>query len=61
LDGPLVFNSIDLILDAALAGHELASLPLDQVQAHLDTGRLQRVLARFTPDLPGYHLYSPSD
>lgn len=60
IDGPLVFNTIDLILDAALAGHGLAYLPLDQVQTHLDDGRLERVLARFTPDLPGYHLYYPN-
>lgn len=60
VDGPLVFNSIDLILDAALSGHGLAYLPLDQVQAHLEAGRLTRALARFTPDLPGYHLYYPN-
>ncbi|MFE0019264.1 LysR family transcriptional regulator [Mesorhizobium sp. NPDC059054] len=59
VDGPLVFNTIDLILDAALDGHGLAYLPLDQVQHHLDHGRLVRVLSRFTPDLPGYHLYYP--
>ncbi|AGB73214.1 MULTISPECIES: LysR family transcriptional regulator [Rhizobium] len=59
IDGPLVFNTIDLILDAALDGHGLAYLPLDQVQANLDTGRLTRVLSKFTPDLPGYHLYYP--
>lgn len=60
IDGPLVFNTIDLILDAALDGHGLAYLPLDQVQPHLDANRLVRVLDRLTPDLPGYHLYYPS-
>lgn len=59
IDGPLTLNSIDLILDAALDGHGLAYLPLDQVQSHLDAGRLMRVLGKFTPDLPGYHLYYP--
>ena len=59
VDGPLVFNTIDLILDAALDGHGLAYLPLDQVQRHLDERRLIRVLSKFTPDLPGYHLYYP--
>ncbi|OPH84378.1 LysR family transcriptional regulator [Nitrobacter vulgaris] len=59
VDGPLVFNTIDLILDAALDGHGLAYLPLDQVRHHLDGGRLMRVLGKFTPDLPGYHLYYP--
>jgi DNA-binding transcriptional LysR family regulator len=60
VDGPLIFNTIDLILDAALDGHGLAYMPLDQVQSHLDEGRLLRVLARQTPDLPGYHLYYPN-
>lgn len=59
IEGPLVLNTIDLILDAALDGHGLAYLPLDQVQRHLDEGRLTRVLGKFTPDLPGYHLYYP--
>ncbi len=59
IDGSLVLNTIDLILDAALEGLGLAYLPLDQVQPHLEAGRLTRVLARFTPDLPGYHLYYP--
>lgn len=59
IDGPLVFNTIDLILDAALDGHGLAYLPLDQVQQYLNEGLLVRVLTRFTPDLPGYHLYYP--
>lgn len=59
IDGPLVLNTIDLILDAALDAHGLAYLPLDQVQPYLDNGRLMRVLGKFTPDLPGYHLYYP--
>jgi DNA-binding transcriptional LysR family regulator len=59
IDGPLTLNSLDLILDAALDGHGLAYLPLDQVQSHLDAGRLMRVLTKFTPALPGYHLYYP--
>lgn len=59
IDGPLTLNSLDLILDAALDGYGLAYLPLDQVQPHLDAGRLMRVLTKFTPDLPGYHLYYP--
>lgn len=60
IDGPLVFNTIDLIRDAVLDGHGLAYLPLDQVQADIASGRLQRVLSAFTPDLPGYHLYYPN-
>ncbi|WP_313617137.1 LysR family transcriptional regulator [Agrobacterium sp.] len=60
VDGPLVFNTIDLILDAALDGVGLAYLPLDQVSEHIADRRLVRVLADSTPPLPGYHLYYPS-
>ena len=59
IDGPLVLNTIDLILDAALDGHGLAYLPLNQVQDHLESRKLIRVLTKFTPNLPGYHLYYP--
>lgn len=60
IDGPLVFNTIDLILDATLDGHGLAYLPLDQVELHLRDGRLRQLLGPFTPDLPAYHLYYPN-
>jgi LysR family transcriptional regulator, regulator of peptidoglycan recycling len=59
-EGPLIFNSIDLILDTSLDGLGLAYLPLDQVQPHLESGRLTRVLGDWTQALPGYHLYYPS-
>lgn len=59
IDGQLVLNTIDLIRDAALDGHGLAYLPVDQVQTDLEAGRLVRVLNKFTPDLPAYHLYYP--
>ncbi len=59
VEGQLLLNTIDLILDAALDGLGLAYLPLDQVQSHLDAARLVRVLGKFTPGLPGYHLYYP--
>lgn len=57
VEGPLTFNSIDPILDAALDGHGLAYLPLDMAQPHLQSGALARALEGATPDLPGYHLY----
>jgi DNA-binding transcriptional LysR family regulator len=60
VDGQLVFNTTALILDAALAGLGLAYLPEDQVAAHLQAGRLVRVLAEWCPSFPGYHLYYPS-
>ncbi|MFK0382923.1 LysR substrate-binding domain-containing protein [Agrobacterium sp. NPDC090273] len=60
VDGPLVFNTIELILDAALDGLGLAYLPLDQVTGHISAGRLVSTLEESTPPLPGYHLYYPS-
>jgi DNA-binding transcriptional LysR family regulator len=60
VDGPLVFNTIDLIRDAAVDGLGLAYLPLDQVEKLMRQGRLRRVLEKWTPPLSGYHLYYPS-
>ena len=60
VDGPLVFNSIALRLNAVLAGVGLAYLPEDQVRDHIAQGRLLRVLADWCPPFSGYHLYYPS-
>ena len=59
-DGQLVFNTIDLIVDAALAGFGLGYLPMDQVEKQVKSGRLVAVLQDWTPKLSGYHLYYPS-
>jgi DNA-binding transcriptional LysR family regulator len=60
VEGQLVFNASEPMLDAALAGFGLAYVPEDSVQAHLAAGRLVRVLADWCPYYPGYHLYYPS-
>jgi DNA-binding transcriptional LysR family regulator len=60
VSGQLVFNSIGLILDAALAGFGLAYLAEDQVGPYLEKGLLVRVLAEFCPRFAGHHLYFPS-
>lgn len=60
VDGQLAFNTIDLILKAALDGLGLAHLPLDQVDTLIDCGRLIRVLKDWSKPLPGYHFYYPS-
>jgi DNA-binding transcriptional LysR family regulator len=60
VEGQLVFNNLDLILDAALAGFGLAYLPEDMLKAHLAQRRLARVLADWCPPFTGYHLYYPS-
>jgi DNA-binding transcriptional LysR family regulator len=60
VEGPLAFNVIAMIRDAALDGFGLAYLPEDYVQQYLDEGRLIRVLEDWCPRFPGYHLYYPS-
>lgn len=60
VDGPLVFNTSALILTAALAGFGLAYLPAQQIECHIASGKLVRVLADWCPPFPGYHLYYPN-
>lgn len=59
LDGQLAFNALAPIRDAALAGLGIANLPLDQAQDYLASGKLQRVMADWSEDLPPYYLYYP--
>ena len=60
VDGQLAFNDGDLILDAARSGLGIAYLPDDHVDQDIARGKLVRVLDRFCPPFPGYHLYYPS-
>ena len=58
-EGELVFNTISLAHDMALAGRGLAFLPDDMVASDVAAGRLVQVLADWCPPVPGYHLYYP--
>lgn len=60
VDGQLVFNSVALLLKAALAGLGLAYLPEEEVREYLESGRLVRVLDDWCEPFSGYHLYYPS-
>ena len=60
VDGQLVFNTLDQILNACLDGFGLACLLDDVAQPHIDAGRLVRVLQDWCPPFSGYHLYYPS-
>ena len=60
VDGQLVFNSTPMIMRAAVDGTGLAYLPEDRVRAHVEDGRLLRVLGDWCAPFPGYHLYYPS-
>lgn len=59
--GPLtlLFAEWPLALQAALAGLGLAYLTESSVAAHLEAGRLVRVLDDWTPPSPGFCLYYP--
>src|SRR3954471_1355619 len=60
VDGQLVFNGTNQMLNAALAGFGLAYVPEDLVKRHLTKGRLTRVLEDWCPPFSGFHLYYPS-
>ncbi|RYE08446.1 MAG: LysR family transcriptional regulator [Hyphomicrobiales bacterium] len=58
--GQLTFNSSVPIIAACLAGHGIAYVPEDAVEAHLEAGRLVRIFEVWCPAFIGYHLYYPS-
>jgi DNA-binding transcriptional LysR family regulator len=60
VEGQFVFNTVSMILEAALDGLGIGYLPQSQAQPHLDSGQLIRVLADWCPPFSGYHLYYPS-
>jgi DNA-binding transcriptional LysR family regulator len=60
VDGPLVLNDIDLMVDAAVSGIGLAYVFEIAVRAQLASGALVRVLAGWCPPYPGFFLYYPS-
>lgn len=60
VEGQLTFNSVPAIVRAAAAGFGLGFVMEDQAAAHLEDGRLVRVLEDWCPPFPGYHLYYPS-
>ena len=59
-EGQLVFNTVSLMANMAVAGLGLAYLPEDIVQNHVAEGRLVRVLTDWSAPASGYHLYYPS-
>ncbi len=57
--GPLLSNDVDVLLQGALDGMGLACLSEPQVTAHVEAGRLLRVLEPWCPLTPANHLYWP--
>lgn len=60
VNGPLVLDDPDLILNAALDGVGLAYSIEQDIAEHLASGRLVRVLDDWCPPYPGFFLYYPS-
>ena len=60
VNGQLVFNSISMMLKASLGGMGLAYLPEAEIEGHVRSGRLVRVLEDWCEPFSGYHLYYPS-
>ena len=60
VEGQLTFNDVDLIVDAALAGHGIAFLVDDRFADMLAAGKLIRVLEDWCEPFDGYYLYYPS-
>ncbi|KFZ38564.1 LysR family transcriptional regulator [Shewanella mangrovi] len=60
VEGQLIFNSVQQILQASLAGYGVAFLPEDIFTPYLESGRLVRVLQDWCPPFSGYHLYFPN-
>jgi DNA-binding transcriptional LysR family regulator len=58
--GPLTFSDPELMLDAALDGFGIAYLLDHEVAPYVEDGRLVRLLDKWTPSFPGFHLYYPS-
>jgi len=60
VDGQLVFNNSYDVIEAALEGFGLAYVPEEIALPHLKSGRLKRVLEKWSPYWDGYRLYYPS-
>ncbi|NNU66826.1 LysR family transcriptional regulator [Rhizobium sp. WYCCWR 11152] len=60
VDGPLAFNTTQMVMRAALGGVGLAYLFEDHARDEIASGRLVTVLDDWNPLFDGYFLYYPS-
>jgi DNA-binding transcriptional LysR family regulator len=60
VNGSLLLDDLDLIIQVALDGAGLAWVAEDRVAQHLARGALVRVLEDWSPPFPGFFLYYPS-
>ncbi|MEI2416843.1 LysR family transcriptional regulator [Orrella sp. JC864] len=59
VDGPLVLDQVELMVEAAVRGLGIAYVPQPAAQAHLDRGELQLLLQPWCPEIAGLYLYYP--
>ena len=60
VNGPLIIDDTNLVIQAALAGAGLGLAYEEQVAEHVAENRLIRVLENWTPPIPGFFMYYPS-
>ncbi len=60
VNGPLIVDDQDMMVDAALAGAGVAFTFEDQVRLLVEEGKLVRVLEDWCPYYGGFYLYYPS-
>lgn len=60
VNGPLIIDDTNLVIQAVLAGVGLGLAYEEQVAEHLAKRRLIRVLEEWSPPFPGFFMYYPS-
>jgi DNA-binding transcriptional LysR family regulator len=60
VNGPVIANDIEVVLQAALQGLGIAYASHEWIEGWLKEGKLVRVLQRYSPKFPGVYLYHPS-
>jgi DNA-binding transcriptional LysR family regulator len=60
VNGPLIIDDTNLVIQAALTGAGLGLAYEEQVAEHVAEHRLIRVLENWTPPIPGFFMYYPS-
>jgi DNA-binding transcriptional LysR family regulator len=60
VNGPVIANDIEVVLQAALQGLGIAYASHEWIEGWLKDGKLVRVLERYSPKFPGVYLYHPS-
>jgi DNA-binding transcriptional LysR family regulator len=60
VQGPIIANDIEVVLQATLQGLGIAYASHEWMEGWLKEGKLVRVLKRYSPKFPGVYLYHPS-